>query len=341
MFLILGDRLKAGDPAGLLIGGGAMGLLGAVAGGIAGAFGGDGPQLPDRIRPPTGELQYMGAELPALDESNPASLSFRFAPNFFFPADGGRLRIFGSIGGPLGDLEQVDPRPQNNTPIDGQDGTFPVVLRERRWGMTVGADLAVNLPYPVLAPRRSAHLGAAELRYKPMAVIARHTFDPGSDQERVVERTMLLPLTVGMRWRLSPRQRFTVYLGPRFDIVSHSEPGSRSLARGAPNVGSFYGEAWYDIDVRLQRPGLPHRVEIVGQVTFGYVHTRFGGQGFSPGTAVGFLGPAQVAWHMRFRRPDARWAMQAALGAWVGDSITGFLRLGAVLPDVGEARGRS
>lgn len=341
MFLVLGDRLKAGDPAGLLIGGGAVAFLGAVFGSVAGLHGGDRPKLADRLRPATAALEYTSSDLPALDESNPATLSFRFAPNVFFPRDGGRLRVFGSVGGALGDREEVDPRPQNDTRVDGQEGTFPVVLRERRWGLTVGADLAVNLPYPVLAPQRSAHFGPAELRYKPMATVARHTYDPGSDRERIVERTMFLPLTVGMRWRLSPRQRFTFYLGPRFDFVSHTDPGQRSLHRGRAEMGSFYGEAWYDIDVRLQREDVPHEVTVVGQLTLGYIHSRFAGRGFNLAQAVGFLGPGQVTWSMRFRRRGAPWAMQAAVGAWIGSGVTGFARLGVVLPDVGEARGRS
>jgi hypothetical protein len=232
----------------------------------------------------------------------------------------------------------VDPRPQNDQDIEGQSGTFPVVLRERRLDAGVGLDLAVNLPYPAGPPARSSYLGRAELRFRPEARIRRHVRRLGNRDDQIEERVMFLPLTVGARWHLSPRQRFTFYVGPRFDFISYSAPGSTSLERGEPQVAPMFGEAFYDIDVPLtqhpRRDGRARRVDGNGQLTLGYVHSRFEGMALNVGSAVGFLGPGHVAWHMRFRPRYNPVAFQMSLGLWVGSGVATFLSAGIVTPDV-------
>ncbi|MCR9159645.1 MAG: hypothetical protein ACE37F_04800 [Nannocystaceae bacterium] len=338
MLFALGDRNNVGDPATFLVGGGAIAGAGALLGALIGRLGGDGPGDPDRIRPSTMGIDYRVAQPGALDETHPHQMRMTFAPNYFFPGDGGRLRIFGHVGGTLWQERQVDPRPQFQQPIEGQLGTAPVALRERRLSIGVGADLAVNLPYPVF--ERSSFLGAAELRYKPEFQIRRETLDAGLPSQRIVERSMLLPLTVGARWRLSQRQRFTVYFGPRFDVVSYAEPGEDSLQRGSAEIGPLYGEAWYDVDFPMtqgaRRDGAQRRATVNSQLSVGYVHSRFDGRGVNFGPVIGFLGPTHLRWTTRVRPKAWPVALQAGAGLVIGNGISGALNVGVVLPDLGE-----
>jgi len=327
--LLVGDRLRAGDPGGMFGGGGMAALGGALLGGMVGLLGGDRRGDRDRLRPSTFALDYAGGGSPRLDERHPGELAFRFAPNYYFPDGGGRLRLFGHVGGLVGRETEVDPRPQNSTPVPGQEGTHPVVLSAQELSIGAGADLAVALPYPLL--RRSARLGAAELRWRPEVQVRRYAYD-----DRLIERTMLLPLTVGIRWYLSPRQRFTAYVGPRLDFTSQATGGA-PLDRGAPNIGSLFGEFWYDIDVPLLvKPNAAIRLN--GMLTLGYVHSRFDGKGINIDRAYGFLGPAYGGWHMRIRPRESSVAVQLGFGAWLGSGVTAVFSAGAVLPDLGERR---
>lgn len=344
----LGDRLAPGDPATLLVGLSGLAGAGALAGMLAGRLGPDGPAAPDRLRPPTLSLAHAYSGPQILDETRPHSLTLRIAPNLFLPHGHGRARLFGHVGGWLNPARDVDPRPQLTEALPEQQGTAPRVLEQRHVSIGVGIDLAVNLPYPVLAPRRSAQLGAAELRYRPEVQIRRDRFAPDTPESTVLERTMLLPLTAGVRWHLSPRQRFTVYFGPRFDFVAFSDPasagGSDRLHRGGPQRGLLYGEAWYDIDVPLTaRPRRDDRVRSLhatGQLTLGYVHSGFDGQGFDFGPVVGFLGPLHLAWSTRLRPVGSPVAAQLGAFARIGSGTTLGLELGVVAPDL-HARGRT
>ncbi|MEM9455158.1 MAG: hypothetical protein AAGF11_13335 [Myxococcota bacterium] len=328
----LGDRLVQADPATLLVGLGGVAGAGAVLGAIAGRLGADGPALPDRLRPPTGALAYSYAGPQVLDEARPHTMALRVAPNLFLPHGHGRLRLFGHVGGWLNPAREVDPRPQNTTSLPDSEGTAPSVLRQRHTALGVGVDLAVALPYPVLSPRRSAHLGPAELRYRPQVEVRRDRFAPGTDRTTVLERTIVLPLTVGARWILSERQRVTFYAGPRFDFVAFSDPGSSELRRGGAQIGPLYGEAWYDIDVPLSRSS-PRHVMATGQLTVGYIHGRFDGQGFNFGPVIGFLGPIHVGWSTRLRPVGAPLAVQLGAFARLGSGTSVGLELGLVAPD--------
>jgi hypothetical protein len=338
MLFAIGDRHAGGDPATFLVGAGALAGVGALTGMAARWIGGDRRGDPDRVRPETLGLEYAFGGPQILDETRPHRLSFTFAPTYWFPHDDGRIRLFGSLGGMLVEARDVDPRPQNSMPIEGQESTAPVVLSRQQLRINLGIDMAVDLPYPVLSPRRSAYLGPAELRWRPTVHVRRDVFDDGSDDERTLERTMLLPLTVGTRWHLSPRQRFTVYFGPRFDFVSFSEPGSDGLKRGGASIGPFHGEAWYDIDVPFtvegRRDGRPRRASVNGMLSLGYVHSRFDGRGFNFGPVRGFLGPIHLSWHTRVRPTGWPVALQGSVGAWLGNGVGLFTRVGVVLPDL-------
>lgn len=343
LLFVLGDRYAGGDPGTFLVGGGALAGVGAIVGAVAGWLGADRPGDPDRVRPETLGLEYAFGSPASLDETSSHRLSFVFAPTYRFPGDDGRIRLFGSLGGLLVKRKDVDPRPQNDQPIAGQDGTAPIVRQQRQLALDVGLDMAVSLPYPVLPRHRSAFLGPAELRYKPEVRIRRDIFDGGTDDERILERTMFLPLTVGMRWHLSPRQRFTVYFGPRFDFIAYSDPGSKDLHRGDAVLGPLYGEAWFDLDVPFtlgpRRDGRPHRARVNGMFSVGYVHSRFDGRGINFGPVIGFLGPINVAWHTRVRPVGWPVALQGTAGVWIGNGAGLFTRVGVVLPDLQRRSG--
>ncbi len=332
LLFALGDRYAGGDPATFFVGAGALAGVGALFGSLVGRLGGDGPGDLDRVRPATLGLDYRVGTPANLGETEPHSMLLTFAPNWFFRGSGGRARLFGHFGGQLWTEREVDPRPQNETPI---------ALRERQLTAGVGVDLAVKLPYPVLR-RGSRFLGPAELRWKPEVQIRREIVAPGSDTEHVIERTMFLPLTVGVRWLVSRRQRFTLYFGPRWDFVAFSEPGSRRVRRGAPFVGAMYGEAWYDVDfpmtMRPRRDGQPRRANANSQLNIGYVHSRFDGNGFNFGPVIGFLGPIRLGWSTRVRPNGWKAALQPGVGVAIGSAFTATATFGVVLPDLGETR---
>jgi len=337
LLLTLGDSRNGGDPGGLLIGGGSMAVGGAILGSLIGLISGDRPGRTDRVRPATVGLGFDFPGRAWTDEANPAALQMTFAPTYWLPSQTGRLRLFGHVGGPLGTLQEVDPRPQFSTPQPGLEGTYPIALRERKLSVGLGLDTAFSLPYPTRPKAKASYLGAAELRYKPEVQIRRHTYHPGTTEVEVVERTMLLPLTVGVRWHLSARQRFTLYTGPRFDFVAHSQPGSTRVDRGGGLIGVWYGEAWYDIDVPLSRPSAA--THVIGQFSVGYVNSHFDGRGLDLGRIVGFFGPFRVDWQMRIRPSSwRRTALQAGVGAWIGNGLTLSARLGVVLPDFHHRR---
>jgi hypothetical protein len=338
----LGDRLGGGDPATLLVGTGALAGAGALVGSMFGRLGGDAPGDPDRVRPQTIGLESTLGGTTVLDEVDPATLAMTFAPTLSFPNDQGRLRLVGHIGGDLVSDADTDPRPQNSASVSGQDGTRPVSIHEREFTTGAALDLAVSLPYPVMDPNRSQYLGATQLRYRPEFQMRREVFDAGGSNERVVERTMLLPLTVGVRWILSQRQRFTLYAGPRFDFIAFSEPGSKRMRRGGAQMGPIYGEAWYDIDFpftqRPRRDGKQRRAAVIGQLSGGYIHSRFDGHGINFGPVIGFLGPAVVRWTTKVRPVGWPVALQWAVGAVIGNGVAFSVRAGVVLPNLGERK---
>jgi hypothetical protein len=340
LLFAFGDRYAGGDPATLFVGAGMLAGAGALFGSLVGRLGGDRPGNPDRVRPSTVGLDYRVGTPANLDETEPHAMLLTFAPNWFFPRSGGRARLFGHFGGQLWAEREVDPRPQNDVALADQRGTAPVVLRERQLSAGVGIDLAVATPYP--ATKRSAFLGPAELRWKPEVQIRREVIGPGSATEHVVERTMLLPLTAGVRWILSARQRFTFYFGPRFDLVAFSEPGSQRVHRGRPHVAAMYGEAWYDVDFPMtlhpRRDGKPRRAMVNSQLNLGYVHSRFDGNGFNFGPVIGFLGPLHVRWTTRVRPNGWRVALQPGAGVAIGSNFAAVVSFGVAVPDLGEKR---
>jgi hypothetical protein len=320
-----GDRGQIGDPAMAIAGGGVIAVGAATIGGIASVFGGDGPALPDRITPPTFGLSLALGGSSVTDESAPYGLAGTFAPTWSFPRDRGRLRLIGSVGGDLGTQLERDPRPQTSN----DDGTFAAGLESKGWQFDLGLDLAVRLP-PLA--HRPARLGQLELRYKPIFLFDRDALTLG-DEPRVSQRVALTPLNVGVRWHISPRQRFTFYLGPRWDLNGYGEPGN--VAPGKPTAAPIYSESWFDIDLPIRKFASARRPAVVGQYTVGYVHSRFRGQGMNFGSVVGFLGQVVMQFAIRVRPLGSPVAYQFELGARVGGGINPFVRVGIVLPNFG------
>ncbi|MCB9755502.1 MAG: hypothetical protein H6713_36685 [Myxococcales bacterium] len=332
IFLTLGDSVGAGDPGGVMVGAGFTALTGAAIGSIFALVDHDLPTDFDRVRPAPLELGYGFGPRPAVGERRPGTLRMRFAPTYWI-TPGARVRLLGHVGGLAGEAVDVDPRPQAAEP----SGEFATAQRERRLDVGVALDTAVALPYPVLPATRSAFLGRAELRWKPEAQIRRHTYNHGAANEELQERVMFLPLTVGARWSVSSRQRLTVYAGPRFDFSAHRRADG-PMRRGAPSIGPFYGEAWYEVDVPLAtRAG---RTRVNSQLALGYVHSRFDGRGINVDAVIGFMGPVHLRWVTRVRPPGARFAAQAGAGLILGDGATVTLSVGVVMPDAGAAPAR-
>jgi hypothetical protein len=328
--LLVGDRWRIGDPAMPLAAAGIVAMSAAMVGGIAALLGGDGPTLPDRITPATVALTLGFVGTSVTDERAPASLIANFAPTYQLPKDRGRIRLLGNVGGRLGGQLERDPRPQTSE----RDGSFATALEARSLRFDVGLDVAVRLPYPLL--RRSAALGQLELRYKPNVWYFSDTLLLG-ESERVSQRVMLTPLNFGFRWHLSPRQRFTFYMGPRWDMLGYGEPGK--LGRGKPVLGPLYSESWYDLDIPMM-PGKPEarRAGVVGQLTLGYTHARTLGNGLDFGPVVGFFGQVRTQFALRVRPIGSVVAYQFELGAHIGTAVMPYLRFGVVLPDIGGSR---
>lgn len=333
--VVADDSVGGGGPGTLLGSGGSMMVAGALLGGLAGLVGGDGTMHPDRVRPETVGVGFTTGTGPVLGEYHPGTMQARWAPSWYFPDDRGRLRLMGYAGGALGREVQVDPRPQS--------GAFAPLPGTRRSSFGLGLDLALTLPYPVLDMSRSAWLGAVELRVRPEVHVRRDVYFDDDEAPLLMERTIVLPATFGIRWHLSARQRFTAYAGPRLDFLAFSATGARPLHRGPPQVGNFHGEFWYDIDVPLtpgpvDRRGRARRAAVNSQVTLGYVHSRFGPAGLNIGKVVGYFGVFSAAYRVRVRPRAAAYALQFGAGASIGHGFGGFFELGVALPDLGLPR---
>ncbi|HLT35273.1 MAG TPA: hypothetical protein VK034_03285 [Enhygromyxa sp.] len=326
----VGDRWRVGDPSVAIVGGGVIAISGAAVGGIAALLRGDGAAIPDRITPATIGLGFGYAGTNVAGESVASSMSASIAPTLTFPRDLGRLRVLGRFGGDLGDTVEVDP---GSNP---EGGPFSESIRRHTaMRFDAGLDLALRLPYPIGA--RSPWLGQFELRYKPLFFGTREYLQVPDLDTRVSQRLALTPLNFGFRWHLSPRQRFTFYVGPRWDRIDYGDTAT-GLGKGDFESAPMYGETWFDLDVPLQRTGRSRRAIAVGQVTLGYVHSRLGVEGINLGSVVGFLGHTVTQFAVRVRPRGSRVGYQLELGARVGAELSPYLRVGVVLPDIGVRR---
>lgn len=330
--LFLGDGLNAGDPQAVFGGLGVIGLSGALFGALADALTpGPAGTVHDRPSRPTVRVSLTPGGTRTLDEVSPYGLGLRVDPTLRF----GVVSLQPHLGvsfdlGPSSSVEAVA------APTSGQESGFPVVLRDWRFRASVGAELAVRLPYPVGG--KPMYTGAAELRWAPRWELRRRTLHPGEANVQVIEHSALYPVNLGIRWHVAPRQRFTFYMGPRLDWISFSEPGSTDLRRGRFALGSFYGEAWWQLDIPFSPRG--QRAALVsGRLNLGYIHSNLDGQRLDFGAVVGFFGPIEVSFDLRIRKRDSPVALQLTAGARVAKGGGPFLEVGFVAPDIGKRAG--
>lgn len=325
-FLSGGDSYRSGDPAGQAIGIGLVAAGGAVLGGVSRALSQRqaDARVPDRPARATVRLTLGLGGSPVTDEAVPAAVGVTLDPTFRL-SDRIQIQPHLGIHPGLGTAVDVDPRPQHTAPIDGQDGAFPIARRLRSTRASVGAELAwrTRAPRPEARPR-------LEVRWRPTLEIRHRTLQPGTPDVQRLQHLALMPANLGLRWHVTPRQRFTWFLGPRIDWIGFSAPGDTALVGpGRPVMGPIYGEAFYQIDMPISRGAGPWNV--TGRFNLGYLHTNLDGQSLDLGAIIGFFGPVDVSYDVRFRRGGAAQAWQLTLGQRLGHGGGTTLALGAVL----------
>lgn len=336
-FLWLGDSLGSGDPYGGLIGSGGVALVGVGLGALVASLA-PRPErtVPDRPSRPTLRLRFSPGGATTFDERSPGVLGISLDPTM---RAGDLLEIqpqaAASFG--LGPSVDVDPRPQVQQDGSGEDGTFAPIQERRSLSFSAGAELALSLPYPARVGR-PLHTGRLEIRWRPRVEIRRTARRIGGGSAQIVEQFSLLPALLGVRWHVSPRQRFTVLAGPCLDGISWGEKGS--IAHGRPFLGTFRVEAWYQLDVPLT-PLSRGPWSVTGQFEIGYVHSMLDGQSVELGPIIGFLGPLEVAMHVRARRHDSPVALQVAAGVRLNRGGGPFVEIGLAAPDVHLGSGGS
>jgi len=322
IFLGLGDSMDAGDPEGVIVGAGLVGLSGALIGLIADLVT-PRPAVPvrDRVQRPTLRLSLLPEGSSQVDRY---VLGGRIDPQINLSPHVTLNPHFG-FAARLGADAHTHPVP----------GIAAPPLRTQRHKVSGGAELAFALPYPIIK-KKPGLAGPVELRWRPMWELRRRTLHPGADRQ-VVEHHALYPATLGVRWHVTPRQRFTVYLGPRMDWLGYTDPGG-DLQFGSTPLMAFHGEAWWQLDVPVVRQG-QGEVAVTSRINVGYVHSNLDGQRFDLGAIIGYFGPFEISTDLRFRKRGAPVALQLTAGARVGSGGGPFVEFGVVTPALGGSRG--
>jgi hypothetical protein len=318
--VLLSDSVKAGEPLGAMAGVGAVAAAGALLGAFVSALPGRVESaIPEAPETAAFQLALKPGGTGVVGESDPASLRVHAAPRFAI--SGASVRPLAWFDGDLGLTKIVDPS------VD----VVPLPVVGRRQRLAGGA--SVELIVPLCGPARPMRLGRVELRVRPSIDVLRTTWDPRSAVVRAIEQVAMLPTTVGARWWVSPRQSFTVYLGPRFDIVSVSDPGSRRLDRGAPGRPHLHAEAHWALRVPLTPRGRAP-LDATGLLGLSYIHSRMAGASFDFSAARGFFGPFVASVDVAVRKPGSRFGMQIGAGYRIGRGGGGFLTVGLAAPEI-------
>ena len=319
-----GDGNDKGDPLGALVGVGIIGSAGSLLGLFAGLLTPRGEtRLSDRIGRPTLRLGLRPGGSSTLDERVPYLLTASLDPTLQLTAEV-RIQPHLGIAVELGRSATVDPRPQS-----AGSGVYPVVLSSHRTTISFGAELSIAVPYPLALPR-PLYAGRIEVRWKPWFELRRRVLQPGTDARQLVGHTALYA-GFGVRWHVSPRQRFTVYVGPRFDRLTYSDPGSLEPRLGPGAFGSLYTEAWWQLDIPLTPLGR-RKASVTGRLNIGYVHSNLDGRGLDLGAIIGFFGPVHVSVDLRIRRVGAPVALQLSAGYRVAADGGPTVEIGLVTP---------
>jgi hypothetical protein len=325
------------EPGGYFAGTGPVAMVGALVGTIVGVLSDERTSVDDRVAPLTiGGSFLRGAQAP-FGETNPASLSAQASPILRLKGQRAYVRVSGDAGSLLGPKRVVDPRPQAN---------FSSAGKLFHWSFNSSIEFGIWTPYPAKRLKRHAHFGPVEILARMNLSIRRERMSTASGEVRSVERVMFVPLTPGIRWHLSARQRLTTYVGPRVDFANVASDGGRIDSRGGAQWGRSYGETWYEIDFPLtahlrQYSAQVQRWNGSGQLRLGYRHSMFDGRGLNSDAVVGFTGPMYVGWAMRWRSPGAAWAMQANAGVWIANEWATHFDFGIVAPDIRPSRYRA
>jgi len=301
-FEITGDSLEAGDPQAPVMATGLIAMSGAALGALAEVLTPGPPgHVDDHPRRPLARVSFSPGGSYMLGVQADPTLDFgqRFSlqPHLGFSTD-------------LGSNAYVYPDAE---------------LRSQRILLSAGAELSLRLPYP-MPVRRPLYTGAVELRYKPTWELRRRTVHPGESGAQIVEHNALYPATFGFRWHTSPRQRYTVYLGPRIDWISFSDPGDSTLRRGGASLGRFYGEAWWQLDLPLIRS--VGKTSALGRLNLGYIHSSLDNERFDAGAVVGYFGPVEVSFDLLLRRASAPLGVQLTAGYRVATGGGAFFEIG-------------
>jgi len=320
-FLTGGDTYRSGDPAGQAIGVGLVGVVGVGAGAFADLTSSGHDAVVDRPARPTARISVGFGGASALDERAPVAVGVALDPTL-------RVSKVVTVQPHLGydpGLVTVDVDPRESAPPDDQASAFPVGLSLRRSRLTLGAEVTLRL-------RSARTIGGPRfsLRWRPALEVRDRTRFPGEPDVQRTRHVAALPATVGFRWSVTPRQRFTAFVGPRLDWLAYSDPGSTGLSdAGGPLWGPVYAEAYYQIDAPVR--GRVAGFDATSRLNLGYVHSNLDGQSFDVGAIIGFFGPVDASVDLRLRRPDAAMAWQLTAGSMLGANGGPYVEIGAVV----------
>ncbi len=330
-----GDSLGPMHPWAQMMGVGGIGLLGAGIGTILGLVSPRGEvRVVDRPGRPLFRLTITPGGSSVLGESSPYGLGVSLDPNFVL-TDVFSIQPHFKVSFGLGRATDVDPRPQAAGEPADDTTTFTTASTRDSVKVSVGAELSWKLPYTSPGLLKPAYAGLVEFKYKPGVDVRLRTLHADTPAEQTVELTSLNPMLFGVRWHVSPRQRFTFFVGPRWNWISFTDPGSSELRRGPPQNGGLYAEGWYQVDVPLTPEGRK-KTSVSGRLNLGYVHDKLSGVTFDTGAVIGFFGPINVSWDFRFRRRGAPVAIQISAGVWLSAGGGPYIELGFVAPEVGS-----
>lgn len=285
-YLAIGDTLGAGDPASLIAGAGLVATTGALAGGAVAVLDPREPPMDWEASGPPLQLNWGLDGSNTYGERNPGGLGLEMAPRFVV-ADHMTLIAGMEFRSLLGSELQVDSRPQ---------GDFDTALERWSWGLDVTPEL------------RWYHEGF-DLRLRPMVLTRQEATTYADGSGRQIRRQAIMPVTLGARFYLSGRQRFAVYVGPRWDRLTWTEGGE--WADGDLRLGPLYGEAFYTLN--LPHSELPGGLQGASRLRIGYEHSNFDGQGFDFGASIGFFGPVTLRYDMQLRRPNWKSGVQVGV----------------------------
>ncbi|MCB9674574.1 MAG: hypothetical protein H6737_05615 [Alphaproteobacteria bacterium] len=276
-FFYAGDSLGAGDPASLLAGAGFIATAGAMLGASHTVVAPDEADLDGEASTPVVRmgLGYGGA--PWAREKTAHGLWVDVRPRVNL----GRLRLTPglTVRQQLGARVDVDWRDQPGT-------TYDPALTETNRGFDADVEARVRV---------IEHVDGIAT---PMLSMRFERFAYADGSVRTLRRSMIVPLAVGFRWRISGRQYFESIAGPRWDQLAW---GGDQGSGAAP---AFYSPLFLSARYRIQvaHPDLRGGL-LRSRFGIAYTHSNFDGEGVNVGAVIGFMGPFRFDWDTRWTPP--------------------------------------